>query len=134
MTTDSQNTTLHDPCILHAGPHFRKKKRRRKKEEKKVACNLSPVTCHLSPVTCHLSPFTCHLSTDTWQLTPITSHQHQQPQTQTIPIITAPSMHSRLFLLPDGPLAVHDDTEAKFFFYDFAYYNQYEYIGKVVKP
>ena len=44
-----------------------------------VMCLMSPVICHLSPVKCHLSLATCHLSLS------------QQPQPQTLPLLTPPS-------------------------------------------
>ena len=43
-----------------------------------VMCHVSHVTCHVSPVTCHMPPVPCHLSLS------------QQPQPQTLPLLTLP--------------------------------------------
>ena len=51
-------------------------KKKRKEKTSCVTCYVSHVTCHVSCVACHISPVTCH-----WR---------QQPQPQTLPLLTPP--------------------------------------------
>ena len=62
-----------------------------------VTCHLSPVTSDMTPVTCHLLTVACHLSPITCQMSHVTCQLQQRPQQQTLPLLTLPNMHSKMF-------------------------------------
>ena len=68
---------------------------------------MTPVTCHLLHVACHLSPITCQMSHVTCQL-------QQKPQQQTIPLLTLPNMHSRMFQKAQKRITKIKFTEVKY--------------------
>ena len=80
---------------------------------------LTPVTCPMSACTCHMVSVIYHLSPVIIHLSPVTFHLRQQPQPQTLPLITPPpstvewyvkktkqknTKHKNMFYLPTKSL------------------------------
>ena len=69
-------------------------------------CHVSDVSCLLSAVTCQLSVVTYHMSPVSCQMSAISCHQHQQPQPQTLCLLTPPLCTICLFAQSQNPFSV----------------------------